>query len=106
MELQHQIKRTLSTPESIAVIRGLLADARHANRSSLARATCRHFGFVDARGRAQTAGCVKALRELERSGRFELPAAGARGNREGQAKSARRLGEPVPEPREVPALAG
>jgi hypothetical protein len=106
MEQQHQIKRTLSTPESIAVIRRLLADHTHANRSSLARATCEHFGFVDARGRAQSAGCVKALRELERAGHFVLPAAGPTGNRKGPAKSARRLGEPVPEPRDVPALAG
>ena len=34
---------------------------------------CGHFGFLDARSRAQTAGCVKALRELERAGHFVLP---------------------------------
>src|SRR5215831_18392282 len=106
MERQHQIKRTLSTPESIAVIRRLLADGTHANRSSVARATCEHFGFVDARGRSQTAGCVKALRELEHSGHFALPAAGPTGRRKSNVGSARRLGKPVPEPRDVPALAG
>ena len=106
MERQHQIKRTLATPESIEVIRRLLADGSHANRSALARATCSHFGFVDARGRAQTAGCVKALRELEHEGHFALPAPGARGRRRGTVGSARRLHEPVPEPCNVPALAG
>jgi hypothetical protein len=106
MERQHQIKRTLSTPESIEVIRRLLADGRHADRPAFVRATCRHFGFVDGRGRAQIAGCVKALRELEHAGHFALPAAGRRGRRPGQVGSARRLGEPVPEPRDVPALAG
>ncbi len=88
------------------MIRRLLAYGTHANRSSVARATCEHFGFVDARGRAQTAGCVKALRELERSGHFALPAAAATGRRKRNAGCARRLGEPVPEPRDVPALAG
>jgi hypothetical protein len=90
MERQHQIKRTLSTPESIEVIRRLLADGMHASRSALVHTTCNRFGFVDGRGRAQTAGCVKALRELEHAGHFALPAAGRRGRR----------------PRDVPASAG
>lgn len=106
MERQHQIKRTLSTPESIEVIRRLLAGGMHAKRSALVHATCSHFGFADARGRAQTAGCVKALRELEQAGHFALPAAGPRGRRRGQVGAARRLGKPVPEPRDVPAAAG
>ena len=106
MERQHQIKRTLATPESIEVIRRLLGDGGHANRAALVRATCEHFGFVDARGRAQSAGCVKALRELEHAGHFALPVAGPRGRRRGQAGSPRRLGAPVPEPRELPASAG
>jgi hypothetical protein len=106
MESQHQIKRTLATPESIVVIRQLLAEGTHANRASLARATCARFGFTDARGRAQTAGCVKALRELANSGHFELPTPGPGGRRPGDAGSARRLGEPVPEPRDIPAAAG
>lgn len=106
MERQHQIKRTLSTPESIEVIRRLLADGTHGSRSAVVQATCSEFGFVDARGRAQTAGCVKALRELEHAGHFALPAAGCGGRRPGQAGSARRLGQPVPEPRDVPAAAG
>lgn len=106
MEQQNQIKRTLASPESIEVIRRLLADGTHGSRKSFARATCGHFGFVDARGRAQTAGCVKALCELERSGHFQLPAPGRSGRRRGQAGSARRLGQPVPEPQDVPARAG
>jgi len=106
MERQHQIKRTLSTPESIEAIRRLLGDGTHANRSALVRAACEHFGFVDARGRVQTAGCIKALRELEHTGHFVLPAAGPTGRRRGQLGSARRLDAPVPEPHDVPALAG
>lgn len=64
MEKQNQIKRTLEETGSIETIRRLLADGEHASRSSLAEAACQHFGFLDPRMRTQTAGCVKALREL------------------------------------------
>ena len=106
MERQHQIKRTLAAPKSIDAVRRLLAEGTHANRSALVHALCEHFGFVDARGRAQVAGCVKALRELEHAGHFKLPAAGPRGRRPGQLGSARRLGVPVSEPHDMPSLAG
>ena len=96
MDTQNQIKRTLAQQGSIEAIGRLLADDAHANRSSLARAACQHFGFRDARGRAQTAGCVKALRELERAGHFVLPAVGASGRGIGKTpKTPRRLGAPV-----------
>lgn len=104
MEEQSQIKRTLATPESIEVVRRLLSDGLHANRSSVAKAACDHFGFFDACGRAQTAGCVKALRELERAGHFTLPAVIESGR--GKGKTARRLDAPVPLPHGVPAQAG
>jgi Domain of unknown function (DUF4338)/Transposase DNA-binding/Transposase DDE domain len=104
MEKQNQIKRTLGLPGSIESIRRLLADTAHASRSSLAEATCQHFGFFDARLRTQTAGCVKALRELERAGHFVLPAALDRGR--ASAKSPRRLSEPVEAARDVPDQVG
>jgi hypothetical protein len=104
MEAQSQIKRTLSEAGSIAIIRQLLAGGEHARRSSVAKAACDHFGFVDSRGRAQTAGCVKALRELERAGHFALPAVAPSGR--GMGKTARRLDRPVPVPLNVPANAG
>jgi hypothetical protein len=104
MEAQSQIKRTLSEAQSIAVIRELLAGGEHARRSSLAQAACDHFGFVDARGRAQTAGCIKALRELEIAGHFALPAVAPSGR--GLGKTARRLESPVPVPLNVPGNAG
>ena len=103
MEKQNDIKRTLAQRGAIEIVRRLLDDDEHANRSSLARAVCQHFGFLDARRRAQTAGCVKALRELERAGQFVLPVATSRS---GTAKSARRLDQPVAEPIDVPDQAG
>src|ERR1700736_1801256 len=104
MEKQNQIKRTLAQQGSIEIVRRLLDDDVHANRSSLAQAVCQHFGFLDARLRAQTAGCVKALRELERAGHFVLPAVRDTGS--GQGKSPRRLGAPLEAPRDVPEQAG
>ena len=103
MDAQNEIKRTLKQETSIEVIRGLLAQQEHHSRSSVAESVCQHFGFFDARQRTQTAGCVKALRELERAGHFVLPAALDRG-RVG-AKSPRRLGEPVEAARDVPEQA-
>jgi hypothetical protein len=104
MEAQSQIKRALSQQQAIDVVRQLLADGAHATRSSIAQTACEHFGFVDARGRAQTAGCIKALRELERAGQFVLPA--VQPSSRGIGKTARRLDAPVPAPLNVPAQAG
>lgn len=81
-----------------------MADGSHASRSSLAQAACGRFGFFDARGHAQSAGCIKALRELERAGHFVLPALQPSGR--GKGKTARRLDAPVPAPLNVPAQAG
>ena len=103
MDAQNEIKRTLKQETSIEIIRGLLAQQVHRSRSSVAESVCQHFGFLDARQRTQTAGCVKALRELERAGHFVLPAALDRGR--AGAKRPRRLGEPVEAARDVPERA-
>ncbi len=103
MDAQNEIKRRLKQETSIEVIRGLLAQKEHRSRSSVAESVCQHFGFFDARQRTQSAGCVKALRELERAGHFVLPAALDRGR--AGAKSPRRLGEPVEAARDVPEQA-
>ena len=100
MDAQNEIKRTLKQQTSIETIRGLLEQQEHRSRSSVAESVCQHFGFFDARQRSQTAGCVKALRELARAGHIVLPAALDRGG--GGAKSPRRLGEAVEAARDVP----
>lgn len=100
--LQNQIKRTLSEPGNIVFIRGLLDSHTVAPRSELAVRVCERFGFQDARGRMQLAGCLKALRELEEGGHFSLPAA-----RVGPGRgSPRRLSEPVALPGAVPSEVG
>lgn len=102
MRQQNQIKRTLSLPDSIEIVRSLLANKAHKNRSSLADAVCQHFNFHNALGQPQTGGCVKGLRELERAGHFILPASKA----STVTKSPRRLDCAVPNPLDVPAQAG
>ena len=104
VEVQNQIKRALSERNAIETIHGLLSEKPHECRSVFADSVCRRFGFYDARGRIQRSGCILALRELERSGHFVLPAARGRGAK--GARSARRLDAPVPEPHEVPGQAG
>lgn len=74
MEAQSQIKRTLSQSDSVARVRALMREAPEAHRTALAERVCAELGFVDARGRVQRAGCLKALRALERAGRIVLPA--------------------------------
>ena len=103
MHAQNEIKRTLQQETSIEVIRDLLAQERHTSRSAVAESVCRRSGFFDARQRTQTAGCVKALRELERSGHIVLPVSHYRS---GTPKTLRRLDQPVAIALDVPAQVG
>lgn len=103
MNAQNEIKRTLKQEASIKVIQGLLAQTEHRSRKSVAESVCLHFGFFDARQRAQISGCAKALSELERAGHFALPAVTpkARG-----VSTPRRVGQPVALAIDVPAQVG
>jgi len=97
MNIQNQIKRALSEPASIEYVCGLLECNQSLHRSGLAEAVCEQFGFYDARGRKQSNGCLKALRELEHAGYFVLAVALRRTG----CNSPRRLSEPVAPPRNV-----
>lgn len=101
--IQNQIKQTLAEPEGIGYVHSLLESQAIAHRTELATRVCERFGFYDGRGRAQVAGCLKALRELERGGHVSLPAACTASRR---PPAPRRLSEPVAPPRAVPAEAG
>jgi len=103
MDKQHQIKRTLSEPDSVEQVRSLLATGSFAHRSALAVAVCERFGFHGPGGQPQTASCLKALRELEAAGHFLLPAVA--GRREGPG-APRGLPGPVPPPHGVPPEVG
>jgi hypothetical protein len=98
VEVQHQLKRTLCAPQALERVRALIDGTSDVHRTALAERVCAAFGFIDARGRAQRSGCLKALREFERAGHLVLPAPRTR---PGPAR-ARGLGEAVAAPQEVP----
>ena len=64
VEVQHQIKRTLSAPPAMERVRALAQGEAVCHRTALAERVCAQFGFIDARWRAQRSSCLKALREL------------------------------------------
>jgi hypothetical protein len=90
---QNQIKRTLNRPENLAYINALRQGNPELHRTALADRVCATLGFLDARGRPQRAGCLKALRALERAGQMTLPAARSTPGRGGHG---RRPGAAVP----------
>ena len=102
MDTQNQIKRTLSQPDAIDYVAGLLKINESLRRSELVDFLCEQFGFHDVRGQRQRDGCMKALRELEAGGHFTLPAARAKTG----PNTPRRLSEPIADPTGVPAKAG
>ena len=102
MESQSQIKRCLSEASAITQVCGILHQDEVTHRTDLARRLCSHYGFFNAQGQAQIAGCLKALGELSNAGHFTLPAARSRP----AAHPPRRLATAVPLPAPVPETAG
>ena len=101
MHEQNQVASTLASPDGMNRLQDLLAQAGSASRTEMGRRVCQAFGFHDARGRPQLAGCMKALRALDGHGRIQLPAP-RHGCRPCQPRG---LGRPVPAPADVPARA-
>jgi hypothetical protein len=102
MDMQNQIKRTLSQPEGLAYVGELLEAEEYLSRTDVAVKVCAEFGFQDPRGQHQLSGCLKALRELEGRGWFQLPAPQI----EKGGPSPRRLPRAVDQPQKVPGEVG
>lgn len=102
MNVQNQIKRALSKPETIEYVSRLLEEDEFASRTELADFLCEEFGFEDPSGQKQRGGCLKGLRELEAKGWFQLPPPEIQKG----APSPRRLSEAVTEPEAVPGEVG
>ena len=100
--LQNQILSTLRAPDSQARLDCIVAPDPLASRTMIGQRVCREFGFVDARGRAQLASCLKALKVLENSGRIALPAP----RHHKRAPAPRCLDTALPAPVDVPAELG
>jgi len=102
MNIQNQIKRTLSQPKAIKYVAGLLRIKKFESRRELANAVCAQFKFYGPRKEPQWGGCIRALRELEAAGHFTLPVARSRTG----PNTPKRLKMPVADPTGVPEKAG
>jgi hypothetical protein len=102
MSVQTQIKRTLSKPEAIEHTTQLLKVNEFRTRTKVAKRICEHFGFQDTGGQSELGGCLKALRDLEAKGWFQLP----QPQMKKKNPSPRQLLEPVAEPQGVPGEVG
>ena len=98
MYQQHCIRETLTSEAGAARVAALMAAESFPSRTAAGRRVCEAFGFRDARGGLQQAGCVKALRVLEAAGRIALPEPLNRGGGRGP----RDLGEAIPAAEGVP----
>ena len=74
MRLQSRILHMLRAAEFQARLEHIVTRGAFESRAALGRAVCTQLGFVDARGTAQLAGCLKALAVLETERRMTLPA--------------------------------
>ena len=99
MKTQNQLKRNLSQPDVIEDINKILNVNSGLSRTQLAKTLCQKYAFYDARGKPQLSSCLKALRELERHNLLSLPASQKKNTGH---KTPRRLGEAVPEAKDVP----
>ena len=66
MHEQNQIASTLTSADGTTRLKDLLAAAGSASRTEVGRRVCQRFGFHDALGRPQLAGCMKALSRCAR----------------------------------------
>lgn len=99
MKAQTSIKTTVSRAENVEFITDWLERNKEKSRTELARELCQRLCLRDGKGKCRLGTTVKALRELEEEGYWELPV--ARRSGPGEWKP-RRLGRRVEEPEGVP----
>jgi hypothetical protein len=76
MEPITSVKERLSKPENVALIKDWLTRHKGAKRTQLARDMCEQLGLRDGKGELQLSSALKALRDLEGEGYWELPTTG------------------------------
>ena len=96
------IKAVLSRLASLAVIQKRLESGEE-SRTRLARWVCGRLQLHDVRGKPRVSSCLKALRDLEREGKLQLPPPVLNIV---QHWRLRRHAEAVAQPKEVPAEVG
>ena len=96
------IKAVLSRLTSLAVIKKRL-ESGEKSRTRLARWVCRRFQLYDLRGKPRVSSCLKALRDLEREAKLQLPPPVLNIVKHWRV---RRHSQGVAKPKEVPAEVG
>ena len=96
------IKAVLSRLTSLAVIEKRL-ESGEKSRTRLARWVCRRFQLYDLRGKPRVSSCLKALRDLEREAKLQLPPPVLNIVKHWRV---RRHSQAVAKPKEVPAEVG
>lgn len=99
MNATTSIKERLSTPETVTLVTDWLSGNKYETRTMLARKLCERLGLRDGKGDLRLAGTLKALRELEAEGYWELPE--AKPHASGKWNP-RRLDRAVAHPRDLP----
>ncbi len=89
---QHQILTTLRGAET--TLQRILEVHGDKSRTAVSRIVCEQYRFMDAHGRPQWAGCLKALRTLEAENKIVLPVS----QRTGRIAGPRLLEAPVDVP--------
>lgn len=92
------VKEILSQPGNLSVVKRRLRSGEK-SRTRLAAWACGKFRLRDGRGRPRVSSCLKALRDLEREGHWELPPPVLNAVAHWRA---RRHSEAVPDPKDVP----
>ena len=96
------IQQFLRQPDNAALVRGLLADATVSTRAELVQEVCHRLDLRDPKGDWRVGTTMKALRDLESQGWWELPPATHRSSGKWNAS---RLHRPVPAAVGVPSRA-
>ena len=99
MKATTSIKERLSAPGNVTLVTDWLAGNKGKTRTHLAKDICEGLELRDGKGALRISTTLKALRELEAEGYWELPAALPRGGRQWNP---RRLGHAVAAVQGVP----
>ena len=101
MQTRFSIKQRLEQPETVKLVRTLLANDPPPNRTQLAKEVCRRLNLRDPKGDWQFAGTALALRDLAMKGLWTLPEPLVPRHASGQWHPTR-LSAPVPAPTGLP----
>ena len=103
MKKTNSIKKLLAEAENVKLVNDLLEANKCKSRMILARYVCEQLDLRDTTGRLRTSTTLRALRELEVQGLWELPK--PKHKKSSKGWNPRRLNEAVQAPQKVPASA-